>query len=122
MAEGFSQVEGVDYEDTYSPTIRMTTIQLILALATKDNLELRMVDVKGAYLNGKLDNTVCMHQPKGFVKNGEEDLVCKLNKSIFGLKKSGRMWHGTMEREMERIGFTPRKADPTVYIQLRNNG
>ena len=66
--QGFSQVEGIDYEDMYSPTIRMTTIQLILALATKYDLKLRMVDMKGAYLNGKLDNTIYMHQPEGFIK------------------------------------------------------
>ena len=63
-----------------------------------------------------------MHQPEGFVKRGEEDLVCKLNKSIYGLKQSGRVWHGTMRREMERIGFIPGKADLTVYVQLGNNG
>ena len=89
VAQGFSQVEGIDYEDIYSPTIRMTTIQLILALAPKYDLMLRMVDVKGTYLNGKLDDTVYMQQPKGFIKKGEENLVCKLNKSIDRLKQSG---------------------------------
>ena len=68
VVQGFSQVEGIDYEYMYSPTIRMTTIQLILALVTKYDLKLRMVDMKGAYLNGKLDDTVYMHQPEGFIK------------------------------------------------------
>ena len=63
-----------------------------------------------------------MHQPKGFTKRGEENLVWKLDKSIYGLKQSGQVWHETMRREMERISFTPRKADPTIYIWLGNNG
>ena len=63
-----------------------------------------------------------MHQPEEFIKKGEENLVCKLNKSIYGLKESGWVWHRTMRREMERISFTSGKADPTVYIRLGNNG
>ena len=81
-----------------------------------------MVNVKGAYLNGKLDDTIYMHQPGRFIKRGKETLVCKLNKSIYGLKQSRQVWHETMRREMGRIGFTPRKADLMVYIWLGNNG
>ena len=85
------------------------------------DLKLQLVDVKGAYLNVKLDDTVYMHQPEGFIKKGEENLVCKLNKSIYGLKQSGQVWHGTMRQEMEKISFTPGKADPMVYLQFRRN-
>ena len=82
----------------------------------KYDLKLQLVDVKGAYLNVKLDDTVYMHQPEGFIKKGEENLVCKLNKSIYGLKQSGKVWHGTMRQEMERNGFTPGKSDLMVYL------
>ena len=80
-----------------------------------------MVDIKGTDLNGKLDDTMYMHQPKGFIERGKENVVCKLNKSIYGLKQSEQVWHETMRREMERIGFTPGTADPMVYIQLGKN-
>ena len=62
-----------------------------------------------------------MEQIEGFIKRGEENLVSKLNKSIYGLKQSGQVWHGTMRQEMEEMGFTPGNADLTVYFQFRSN-
>ena len=88
---------GIDFNQTYSPTIRMTSIRFILAIACQHNLELRQVDVKGAYLNGVLEEDIYMRQPKGFVKEGEEGLICKLHKSLYGLKQLGRVWHNTLK-------------------------
>ena len=82
VAQGFSQVFGLDFNETFSPTIRFTSIRFILAMACCYNLKQRHVDVKGAYLNGILDDDVYMRQPEGFIKQGEEHLVCKLNKDI----------------------------------------
>ena len=121
VAQGFSQIEGLDYNETFSPTIRFTTIRLILALACRYNLELRHIDIKGAYLNGKLDDDVYMRQPEGFVSEGQEHLVCKLNKGIYGLKQSGRVWHRTLKEGLERLGFTPGKADATVFFKFGQN-
>ena len=73
----------------YSSAIKMTTIQLILTLAIKYDLKQQMVDIKGVYLNRKLDDMVYIWQPQQFIKKGEENLVCKLNNSIYGLKQSG---------------------------------
>ena len=78
IAQGFSQVSGLDFNETFSPTIRFTSICFILAMACCYNLKLRHIDVKGTYLNGILDDDVYMRQPKGFIKPGEEHLVCKL--------------------------------------------
>lgn len=72
------------------------------------------IDVKGAYLNGKLDEDIYMHQPDGFVREGTEGLVCKLNKGIYGLKQSGWVWYHTLKWELTQIGFTPGEADLTV--------
>ena len=121
VAQGFSQVAGLDFEETYSPTIRFTSIRLILALACRYNLELRHIDVKGAYLNGKLQDDVYMRQPEGFVEKGKEHLVCKLNKGLYGLKQSGRVWHQTLRLEMEKLGFKHGDADPTVFFRFGNN-
>ena len=121
VAQGFSQIPGLDFEETYSPTIRFTSIRLILALACCYNLELRHIDVKGAYLNGKLQDDVYMKQPEGFVEKGKEHLVCKLNKGLYGLKQSGRVWHQTLRLEMEKLGFNHGDADPTVFFRFGSN-
>jgi Reverse transcriptase (RNA-dependent DNA polymerase) len=118
VAQGYSQIAGVDFQETFSPTIRLTSIHLILALACKYNLVLRHIDVKGAYHNGKLDDAVYMRQPEGFIKPGEENLVCKLNKGIYGLKQSGRVWHATLKAELEKLGFTAGEADKTVFFKF----
>jgi len=68
VAQGFLQIPGLDFNETYSPTIRFMSIRLILALVCRYNLELRHIDVKGAYLNGKLDDNVYMQQPEGFTE------------------------------------------------------
>jgi len=122
VARGFSQIPGVDFNETYSPTIRLTSIRMILALASKFNLELRQVDVKGAYLNGKLEEEVYMQQPEGFVKKQNEHMVCKLNKGIYGLKQSGRVWHHTLRHEMEKLGFTTGTADTTIFFRFTKGG
>jgi Reverse transcriptase (RNA-dependent DNA polymerase) len=122
VAQGFSQVPGLDFNETYSPTIRFTTIRLILALACKYNLEVRQIDIKGAYLNGILEDDVYMRQPEGFVEPGKENLVCKLYKGIYGLKQSGRVWHHTLKSELGKLGFTPGNADTTVYFRFGDDG
>jgi Reverse transcriptase (RNA-dependent DNA polymerase) len=103
VAQGFSQIEGLNYNETYSPTIRFTTICLILALACKYDLELCHIDIKGAYLNGKLEDVVYMCQPEGFVVEGKEHMVCKLNKGVYGLKQSGRVWHQTLKKGLKSL-------------------
>ena len=72
--------------------IHLTSIRFILAYTCQNDLELKQVDIKGAYLNGQLDDdNVYMRQPDGFIIEGKEDFVCKLNKSMYGLKQSGRV-------------------------------
>ena len=82
VAQGFPQIAGLDFNVTYSPTIRFTSIRLILALACQYNLFLQHIDIKGAYLNGKLEEDIYMCQPEGFIAEGADNLVCKLRKSM----------------------------------------
>ena len=110
VAQDFSQVPGIDLNETYSPTIQFTTIRLIIALACKYSLKLRQLDIKGAYLNRILEQAVYMKQPEGFVKVGDKDKVCKLHKSLYGLKQLGRVWHQMLKKELEKMGFTSGKA------------
>ena len=97
VAQGFSQKPRVDFNETYSPTVQLTSICFILALADKYSLELLQVNVKGEYLSGKLDEDIYIQQPKGFIKPGTEHLICKLNRGLYGLKKSRCVWHHTLK-------------------------
>ncbi|GJS93947.1 zinc finger, CCHC-type containing protein [Tanacetum coccineum] len=86
VIQGFRQKEGIDYFDTYAPVARITTIRLLLALAAIHNLVIHQMDVKTTFLNGDLDEEVYMKQPERFVMPGNEHNVCKLVKSLYGLK------------------------------------
>ncbi len=91
--QGVSQVEGVDFNETFAPVAKFTTIRCILAIGAAMDLEIHQMDVKTAFLNGELEEDIYMDQPQGFVQDGKEDLVCKLKKSLYGLKQSPRAWY-----------------------------
>ncbi|KAK4394612.1 Retrovirus-related Pol polyprotein from transposon TNT 1-94 [Sesamum angolense] len=88
VAKGFKQKEGIEYFDTYSPVARLTTIRVLIALASVYNLSIHQMDVKTAFLYGELEEEIYMDQPKGFVAHGNERKVCKLVKSLYGLKQA----------------------------------
>ncbi|GKA79203.1 zinc finger, CCHC-type containing protein [Tanacetum coccineum] len=88
LPPGFSQRQGVDYFDTYAPVARITSIRVLFALASIYNFPIHQMDVKTAFLNGELDEEVYIKQPEGFVFLGHENKVCKLKKSLYGLKQS----------------------------------
>ena len=91
VAKGFTQVEGIDYNEIFSPVVKYTTIRTVLALVAQFNWELEQMDVKTAFLHGKLEETIYMMQPEGFeVKKKGAELVCLLKKSLYGLKQSPR--------------------------------
>jgi Reverse transcriptase (RNA-dependent DNA polymerase) len=122
VAQGFSQIPGVDFNETNSPMIRFTSIRFILAIAAQFNLELQQINVKGVYLNGILDETVYMWQPEGFIEKGKESYVCKLEKGIYGLKQSGRLWFQTLKSTLTKLGFKSGTADETVYFHTQKTG
>ncbi|WKA03349.1 hypothetical protein VitviT2T_021464 [Vitis vinifera] len=89
-AKGFTQKEGIDYKDTFSPVSKKDSLRIIMALVAHFDLELHQMVVKTAFLNGNLDEDIYMEQPEGFAKKGNEHLVFKLKKSIYGLKQASR--------------------------------
>ena len=90
MAKGFTQREGIDYNETFSPVFSKDSFRIIMALVAHFNLELHQMDVKMAFLNGDLHENVYMAQPEGFAVQDKEHLGCQLKKSIYGLKQASR--------------------------------
>ena len=88
VAKGYRLKEGLDYFDTYSPVSRITSIRMLIAIASLNNMEIHQMDVKTAFLNGELDEEIYMEQPEGFVVQGQENKVCKLVKYLYGLKQA----------------------------------
>ena len=86
MAKGYSQVQGVDFNEVFSPVVKHTSIRVLLSLVATKDLELEQLDVKTAFLHGDLEEQIYMKQPEGFEAAGNEDHVCLLKKSLYGLK------------------------------------
>ena len=86
VAKGFSQIPGVDYTDVFSPVVKHSSIRAFFGIVAMHDLELEQLDVKTAFLHGELEEEIYMDQPEGFVVPGKEDLVCKLKRSLYGLK------------------------------------
>lgn len=117
VARGFLQIEGADYSETYAPVVKFTSIRMILSAVAVRDLHLHQMDVKTAFLNGDLHETVYMEQPIGYVKEGAEHLVCRLRKAIYGLKQAPRQWHAKIYSFLVHdMGLMPNEADECVYV------
>ena len=122
VAKGYTQREGIDYEETFSPVIRFASLRAILAIVAKLDLELVQMDVKTAFLHGELDEEIFMDQPEGFRSEGQESKVCRLKRSIYGLKQSSRQWYLRFHRAVLTYGFTMIEQDHCVYLNRSKTG
>ena len=105
IAKGFSQVEGIDFNEIFSPVVYFKTVRLILALSLLEDWYIEALDVKTAFLYGKLDEEIYMHQPEGFKLKGQEYKVLHLHLALYGLKKAALSWWRELETSMKRLGF-----------------
>ena len=115
VAQGFTQKSGIDYDETFCPVVRFESIRTIIALAAKYNLQLHQIDITTAFLNGELKEDIFMKQPTGFEVKGKEHMVCKLKRSIYGLKQSSRCWNQALDKHLKKMGFKPSMNDPCIY-------
>lgn len=90
VVKGFAQKKGIDFDEIFSPVVKMSSIQIVLSLAACMDLEVEQMDVKTAFLHGSLEEEIYMEQPEGFQVNGKEHMVCRLKRSLYGLKQVPR--------------------------------
>jgi hypothetical protein len=121
VAHGFSQKEGIDYDEIFAPVPRYTSIRVIISLASVFYWKLHQMDVKTAFLNGEVEQEVYIEQPEGFVIHGKESHVCKLKKALYGLKQAPRAWYGRIHSFLQSLGFSKSIADHNLYIKIVKN-
>ena len=117
VAQGFTQKYGTDFDETFCPVVRQESLRLLIALSVQHGLTLHQIDVTTAFLNGKLEEEVYMQQPNGFVCQGKEEHVCRLKKSIYGLKQSPRCWNLTLDTCLKKLNFVQTASDPCIYYR-----
>jgi hypothetical protein len=115
------QVHGRDFFETHSPVAKMRSIKMILSLVAQRDLELYQIDFDTAFLNADVEEDIYMEQPEGFHEGGP-DMVCKLVKSIYGLKQASRNWNHEIDSFMKSIGYNSIISDPCVYIKRTRQG
>lgn len=119
VAKGFSQLKGIDYNETYAPVVRYTSIRFLLALAAKYNLLIHQMDAVTAFLNAKLQEEIFMTQPTGF--DDGSGLVCKLKRSLYGLKQSSRVWNEELNNVLLNFGLERSNVDQCIYYHADKN-
>lgn len=120
VAQGFNQKFGEDFDEVFAPVAKQVTFRTLLTVASLHRMIVKHVDVKTAYLNAELKDTIFMRQPDGYAKGGEST-VCRLRKSLYGLKQSARVWNQRINDVFKSMGFTPSMADPCLYVSKKGN-
>jgi hypothetical protein len=122
MVHGFSQKKKFDYEETFAPVSRNTSIRAILAIATVMKWKVYQMDVKTMLLNGVVEEEVYVEQPQVFETHDRKTHVCRLKKALYGLKQAPRAWYGRIGSYLMNLGFTKSKADPNLYFKVVDGG
>lgn len=117
VAQGFSQIPGCDFGETFAPVAKPASLRLMITLTARSGWPMIQLDVKSAYLNGDLEEEIYSHmrQPPGTAAPGEEHVVWRLKKSLYGLKQAGRAWYKTYRDAMTKLGMTRCEADHACF-------
>lgn len=117
VVRGFAQEYGIDYDETFSPVAKITTVRVLLALAASKSWKLWQMDVKNAFLHGELDRDIYIDQPQGFVNHEKPEYVCKLKKALYGLKQAPRAWYGKIAEFLVQSGYHVAPADSSLFVK-----
>jgi histone deacetylase 1/2 len=116
---GYSQRHGVDFGETFSPVVKPATVRTVLSLVVSRRWSVHQLDVKNAFLHGMLTKTVYYAQPSGFEDSVHPYFICRLNKSLYGLKQASRAWNNTFAAYVLSLGFVESKADTSLFVLRR---
>jgi hypothetical protein len=121
VVKGYAQIFGVDFSETFAPVARLDTIRLLFALAAQNGWVIHQMDVKSAFLNGYLEEEIFVEQPEGFIVQGHEEKVYKLNKALYGLKHAPRSWYSRIDAHLVNLGFEKSPSEFTLYVKKVDN-
>ena len=119
VAQGYTQVEGLDFGETYAPVARLEAIRILLAYAYAHNIKLYQMDVKSVFLNGYINEEVYVKQPPSFEDDKKPDHVYKLRKALYGLRQAPRAWYERLRDFLLSKGFIMSKVDTTLHQKDR---
>ena len=122
VAKGFTQVQGIDYQEAFSPVTQYEVVRYLTAIAVLEDWELCAFDIKTAFLYGILNEEIYIEQPEGFLEKGQESHVCRLKKAIYGLKQASRTWNHRLHAKLLDIGFKRTYSDVSVYMYQQQGG
>jgi hypothetical protein len=121
VAQGYSQKEGIDYEETFAPMARLEAIQILLAFAVAKGFKLYLMDVKSAFLNGVIEEEVYVKQPPGLESEKYPHRVYRLKRALYGLKHAPRAWYGRLRGFLLSRGFVMGTVDKTLFLLKHGN-
>ncbi|KAE8672542.1 tir-nbs resistance protein [Hibiscus syriacus] len=122
VARGFSHQYGLDYDETFSQVVKLTTVRVLLALAANKDWNLWQMDVNNAFLHEELDREIYMTQPMGFQSQDHPEYVCKLRKALYGLKQAPRAWYGKIAEFLTKNGYSVTPADSSLFVKANEVG
>ncbi|CAI7905052.1 unnamed protein product [Closterium sp. NIES-54] len=117
VARGFSQRQGVDYFQTFSPTLKMTTLRVLLHVAAQRDYELHSLDFSTAFLQGSLHEEIWLRRPPGFTGSFPPGTQWRFRRPVYGLRQAPREWHDTLRTTLAALGFAPSTADPSLFLR-----